>query len=54
VPALLRSLDLLQYLPAFEAEQVDMAALVFCTDADLQELGLPMGPRKKILAMLPR
>jgi hypothetical protein len=53
VPALLRSLDLLQYLPAFEEQEVDMAALVQCTEEDLKELGLPMGPRKKILAMLP-
>jgi phospholipase DDHD2 len=53
LPALLSALGLSQYLPAFEAEEIDSAALAHCTDADLQALGLPMGPRKKLLAMLP-
>ena len=42
------------FLPRFEAEEVDMAALTQCTEADLERLRLPMGPRKKILAMLTR
>ena len=41
-----------RFLPLFEAEEVDMAALALCSDADLQSLGVPLGPRKKILAML--
>lgn len=32
--------------------QVDMAALRQMTEADLEALGIPMGPRKKIIAML--
>jgi hypothetical protein len=54
LPELLHALGLQQYLPAFEAEEVDLAALAQCSEADLQALGLPMGPRKKLLAMLPR
>ena len=48
----LQSLNLERYLPLFEAEEVDMAALALCSDADLQALGVPLGPRKKILAMV--
>jgi hypothetical protein len=29
---------------------VDAAALAQCTDADLAALGIPLGPRKKLLA----
>ncbi|KAK4363668.1 hypothetical protein RND71_018909 [Anisodus tanguticus] len=32
--------------------QVDMAALVHMTDEDLKAMGIPMGPRKKILLAL--
>ena len=48
----LDTLNLARFLPLFEAEEVDMAALALCSDADLQSLGVPLGPRKKILAML--
>ena len=44
----LDALNLARLLPLFEAEEVDMAALALCSDADLQSLGVPMGPRKKI------
>jgi hypothetical protein len=47
----LQSLNLDRFLPLFEAEEVDMAALALCSDEDLQALGVPLGPRKKILAM---
>ncbi|KAJ7565869.1 hypothetical protein O6H91_02G078600 [Diphasiastrum complanatum] len=49
VGALLQSLGLSKYLISF---QVDMAALRHMSDEDLKELGLPMGPRKKILLAL--
>ncbi|XP_041008784.1 ankyrin repeat and SAM domain-containing protein 6-like isoform X2 [Juglans microcarpa x Juglans regia] len=48
----LHSLDLEKYLITFQAEEVDMAALLHMTDDDLKALGIPMGPRKKILLAL--
>lgn len=52
VDGLLQSLGLQKYLITFQAEEVDMAALVHMTDDDLKALGIPMGPRKKILLAL--
>ncbi|MCE0481669.1 hypothetical protein HAX54_039599 [Datura stramonium] len=53
VASLLNSLGLAKYAIHFQAEEVDMAALKQMGDRDLKELGIPMGPRKKILlAML--
>jgi len=49
VGGLLHSLGLGKYSITFQAEEVDMAALRHMTDNDLKELGVPMGPRKKIL-----
>lgn len=55
VPGLLHSLGLGKYAILFQAEEVDMTALKQMGDNDLKELGIPMGPRKKILlAVLPR
>ncbi|KAJ6830479.1 uncharacterized protein M6B38_354605 [Iris pallida] len=55
VPSLLHSLGLGKYAILFQAEEVDMTALKQMGDNDLKELGIPMGPRKKILlAVLPR
>lgn len=55
VASLLNSLGLGKYTINFQAEEVDMAALKQMGDRDLKELGIPMGPRKKILlAMLSR
>ncbi|CAA7407084.1 unnamed protein product [Spirodela intermedia] len=55
VSNLLHSLGLGKYAIIFQAEEVDMAALKQMGDTDLKELGIPMGPRKKILlALLPR
>ncbi|KDP26367.1 hypothetical protein JCGZ_17525 [Jatropha curcas] len=48
----LRSLGLEKYIISFQAEEVDMTALVHMTDEDLKALGVPMGPRKKILLAL--
>uniref|UniRef100_A0A1D1YST4 SEC23-interacting protein n=1 Tax=Anthurium amnicola TaxID=1678845 RepID=A0A1D1YST4_9ARAE len=50
VSNLLHSLGLGKYAILFQAE-VDMAALKQMGDNDLKELGIPMGPRKKILAV---
>ncbi|KAL8224597.1 hypothetical protein R6Q57_020072 [Mikania cordata] len=55
VEGFLRSLGLEKYLISFKVEEVDMAALSQMGDQDLKELGIPMGPRKKIiLALLAR
>ncbi|KAF5741278.1 SEC23-interacting protein-like [Tripterygium wilfordii] len=48
----LLSLDLEKYSITFQAEEVDMTTLVHMTDEDLKALGIPMGPRKKILLAL--
>ncbi|WOK96384.1 hypothetical protein Cni_G05091 [Canna indica] len=49
VAGLLGSLGLGKYAILFEAEEVDMTALRQMGDNDLKEMGIPMGPRKKIL-----
>lgn len=55
VDGLLHSLGLGKYVVIFKAEEVDMTALKQMGENDLKELGIPMGPRKKILlALLPR
>lgn len=55
VTSLLNSLGLGKYAIHFQAEEVDMAALKQMGDRDLKDLGIPMGPRKKILlAMVSR
>jgi len=45
----LAELGLSQYAQAFFENQIDFEVLPDLTEADLRELGLPMGPRKKLL-----
>lgn len=52
VDKFLHSLGLEKYSITFQAEEVDMTALVHMSDEDLKALGVPMGPRKKILLAL--
>ncbi|KAI3452383.1 hypothetical protein Pfo_009048 [Paulownia fortunei] len=52
VSSLLHSLGLGKYSINFQAEEIDMVALKQMGDGDLKELGIPMGPRKKILQAL--
>ncbi|XP_059431430.1 uncharacterized protein LOC132164927 [Corylus avellana] len=52
VDEFLDSLGLDKYTITFQAEEVDMTALIHMTDDDLKALGIPMGPRKKILLAL--
>ncbi|GAB4841350.1 hypothetical protein Ancab_022077 [Ancistrocladus abbreviatus] len=52
VDGFLQSLGLEKYLITFQAEEVDMTALEHMTDQDLKAMGIPMGPRKKILLAL--
>jgi class 3 adenylate cyclase len=41
-----------QYGDLFEANQIDGEALLGLTDAHLKELGIPVGPRAKLLRLL--
>lgn len=50
----LEALGLAQYLPQFEAGHVDTESLPFLTDAHLRELGIPIGPRIKLIAAIAR
>ncbi|XP_057508886.1 uncharacterized protein LOC130791672 isoform X2 [Actinidia eriantha] len=52
VDSFLQSIGLEKYSITFQAEEVDMTALMHMTDGDLKALGVPMGPRKKILSEL--
>lgn len=55
VDGLLLALGLQKYQILFKAEEVDMTALKQMGENDLKELGIPMGPRKKLLlALMPR
>ncbi|GAB2280399.1 hypothetical protein Dimus_015032 [Dionaea muscipula] len=54
VESLLHSLGLEKYVISFKHEEVDMHALRQMGDLDLKELGIPMGPRKKILQAVAR
>ncbi|XP_053548631.1 SEC23-interacting protein isoform X2 [Bombina bombina] len=44
----LESLSLADYYSVFEKEKIDMESLLMCTIEDLKEMGIPLGPRKKI------
>ncbi|XP_044130619.1 SEC23-interacting protein-like isoform X1 [Bufo gargarizans] len=44
----LASLALAEYTSVLEKEKMDMESLLMCTIDDLKEMGLPLGPRKKI------
>ena len=37
-----------EFIPTFVREQIDLAALELLSDQDLLELGVPLGPRKKL------
>src|ERR1700730_9855695 len=45
----LRSLGLEQYAAAFRESEIDVDVLPELTEADLEKLGLPLGPRRRIL-----
>lgn len=52
VDSFLFSLGLDKYSKKFNAEEVDMTALLHMNDEDLKAMSIPMGPRKKILLAL--
>ncbi|XP_020776576.1 phospholipase DDHD2 [Boleophthalmus pectinirostris] len=45
----LTHMGLQQYLRLLQAEDLDLESLALCCDNDLKDLGIPLGPRKKIL-----
>jgi class 3 adenylate cyclase/tetratricopeptide (TPR) repeat protein len=48
----LKSHDLERFIEVFEENEVDLTTLRILTDSDLKELGIPFGPRKRILSVL--
>jgi class 3 adenylate cyclase/tetratricopeptide (TPR) repeat protein len=48
----LKSHELERFIEVFEENEVDLSTLRLLTESDLQELGLPFGPRKRILNLL--
>ncbi|OWF51709.1 phospholipase DDHD2-like isoform X2 [Mizuhopecten yessoensis] len=49
---LLAKVGLQDKLEVFHQEQIDMESLSMCSEGDLKDLGLPMGPRKKLQGLL--
>jgi hypothetical protein len=45
----LTGLGLERYIAEFAREEIDAETLWHLEDADLREIGLPLGPRKKLL-----
>lgn len=50
----LQSLDLIDHIQLLHREKLDLEALALCEEKDLTEIGLPLGPRKKILNAIQR
>jgi SAM domain (Sterile alpha motif) len=48
----LARLGLDKYAETFTAHEVDFDALRYLREDDLKELGLPLGPRRKLLAAI--
>ncbi|NWT10767.1 DDHD2 Phospholipase, partial [Vireo altiloquus] len=52
VKEILKKLELSEYCDVFEKEKMDRQALFLCTETNLKEMGIPLGPRMKILHYL--
>ncbi|XP_008056151.1 ankyrin repeat and SAM domain-containing protein 4B [Carlito syrichta] len=50
----LQSQHLEEFLPIFMREQIDLEALLLCSDEDLQSIQMQLGPRKKVLNAINR
>ncbi|KAM5228335.1 ankyrin repeat and SAM domain-containing protein 4B [Ctenodactylus gundi] len=50
----LQSQHLEDFLPIFTREQIDLEALLLCSDEDLQNIQMQLGPRKKVLNAIHR
>ncbi|XP_034775761.2 phospholipase DDHD2-like isoform X2 [Acipenser ruthenus] len=48
----LQKMGLSEYISVFRKEQLDMESLALCSENDLKEIGVPLGPRKKILSFM--
>ena len=48
----LQALGLERYAGVFAEQEVDLDALRLLSEADLERLGLPLGPRRKLLKAL--
>ncbi|KAE8280365.1 SEC23-interacting protein p125 [Larimichthys crocea] len=46
--AVLEHLGLSEYKSTFDEERIDIESFLMCTIEDLKEMGIPLGPRKKI------
>lgn len=46
--AMLEHLGLSEYKTTFDEERIDVESFLMCTVEDLKEMGIPLGPRKKI------
>jgi len=52
IAAWLEGLGLGRYAPVFERNEIDLATLPHLSDRMLQEMGLPVGPRAKVLVAI--
>ncbi|KAM6431640.1 triacylglycerol hydrolase DDHD2 isoform 1-T2 [Liasis olivaceus] len=52
VKDILAELELSEYCAVFEKEKIDNRALALCMDKELKDMGIPLGPRIKILHYL--
>ncbi|XP_076997715.1 ankyrin repeat and SAM domain-containing protein 4B [Tamandua tetradactyla] len=50
----LQSQHLEEFISIFVREQIDLEALLLCSDEDLQSIQMPLGPRKKVLNAINR
>ena len=50
----LAELGLEKYVPAFAEAEIDFADLPYLTDEDLKEVGLPVGPRRRVIEAVKR
>jgi hypothetical protein len=50
--AWLKDLGLEKYAGVFERDEIDLDVLAQLSEADLEKIGLPLGPRKKLLGAI--
>ncbi|XP_035292321.1 phospholipase DDHD2 isoform X3 [Anguilla anguilla] len=50
----LQTMGLGEYLAVLKEEQMDLDSLALCSESDLKDLGIPLGPRKKMLSFTRR